>query len=45
LAIYTAKFCVDKVIVEGFCGSGGNVIQVKFLTKYSFQSMERKYMQ
>ena len=28
LAIYTASFCTDKIIVDGFCGSGGNVIQV-----------------
>jgi trimethylguanosine synthase len=29
LAVYTAEFCKNKVIIDGFCGSGGNVIQVK----------------
>jgi trimethylguanosine synthase len=28
LAAYIANLCVDKVVVDGFCGSGGNVIQV-----------------
>jgi hypothetical protein len=28
LASYTAQLCKDKVVVDGFCGSGGNVIQV-----------------
>jgi len=30
LAKYTASLVKDKVICEGFCGSGGNVIQVNF---------------
>jgi hypothetical protein len=28
LAKYTAKLCLGKVVADGFCGSGGNVIQV-----------------
>ncbi len=28
LAIYIATICVDKIVVDGFCGSGGNVIHV-----------------
>ena len=32
LAAYTANLCIDKVVVDAFCGSGGNVIQV--LTNY-----------
>ena len=27
IAKYIAEFCKDTVIVDGFCGSGGNVIQ------------------
>jgi hypothetical protein len=28
LAKYTASLCRDKIVADGFCGSGGNVIQV-----------------
>jgi hypothetical protein len=30
LAKYTATLCEGKVVADGFCGSGGNVIQVSF---------------
>ncbi len=28
IAKYTAALCEGKVVADGFCGSGGNVIQV-----------------
>jgi hypothetical protein len=43
LAKYIANLCVDKVVVDGFCGSGGNVIQVKLLY-ISFLNIARKCM-
>jgi hypothetical protein len=32
-------------VVDGFCGSGGNVIQVINILNFSFPSMAKKYMQ
>jgi hypothetical protein len=44
LAKYIANLCVDKVVVDGFCGSGGNVIQVYTLNS-SFLNIAEKSMQ
>jgi hypothetical protein len=43
LAKYIANLCVDKIVVDGFCGSGGNAIQVIFL-HISFQNIAKKFM-
>jgi hypothetical protein len=44
LAKYIANLCIDKTVVDGFCGSGGNVIQVKY-PHISFRNIARKSTQ
>ena len=43
LAAYTANLCIDKVVVDAFCGSGGNVIQV-YCYNISFLNFAKRFM-